>query len=84
MGGPKELDFTIAGQAADLILVTGKNGVGKTSLLEAMDWVLNQSNVGAGGFITTKESKGAVSINGKRFELNGKAKTDHKKLSTIA
>ncbi|WP_200853773.1 AAA family ATPase, partial [Klebsiella pneumoniae] len=83
-GGPKELDFTIAGQAADLILVTGKNGVGKTSLLEAMDWVLNQSNVGAGGFITTKESKGAVSINGKRFELNGKAKTDHKKLSTIA
>lgn len=49
-----------------------------------MDWVLNQSNVGAGGFITTKESKGAVSINGKRFELNGKAKTDHKKLSTIA
>lgn len=53
-------------------------------MLEAMDWVLNQSNVGAGGFITTKESKGAVSINGKRFELNGKAKTDHKKLSTIA
>ncbi|WGY47386.1 AAA family ATPase [Vibrio sp. ABG19] len=83
-GGPKELDFTIAGQPADLILVTGKNGVGKTSLLEAMDWVLNQSNVGAGGFITTKESKGAVSINGKRFELNGKAKTDHKKLSTVA
>lgn len=83
-GGPKELDFTIAGQPADLILVTGKNGVGKTSLLEAMDWVLNQSNVGAGGFITTEENKGAVSINGKRFELNGKAKTDHKKLSTVA
>ncbi len=30
--GPKELDFTIAGQAADLILVTGKNGVGKNVL----------------------------------------------------
>ncbi|TQQ77366.1 AAA family ATPase [Vibrio cholerae] len=83
-GGAKKLDFTIAGQPADLILVTGKNGVGKTSLLEAMDWVLNQSNVGAGGFITTEENKGAVSINGKRFELNGKAKTDHKKLSTVA
>lgn len=83
-GDVKELDFTIAGQPADLILVTGKNGVGKTSLLEAMDWVLNQPEVGAGGFITTEQSNGAVSINGERFELQGKAKTDHKKLSTVA
>lgn len=83
-GDAKELDFTIAGQPADLILVTGKNGVGKTSLLEAMDWVLNQSDVGAGGFITTDESSGAISINSKRFELQGKAKPDHKNLSTVA
>lgn len=83
-GDAKELDFTIVGQSADLILVTGKNGVGKTSLLEAMDWVLNQSDVGAGGFITTGQSNGAVTINGARLELQGKAKTDHKKLSTVA
>lgn len=83
-GDAKKLDFTIAEQPADLILVTGKNGVGKTSLLEAMDWVLNQSDVGAGGFITTGKSNGAVSINSKRFELQGKAKPDKKKLSTVA
>ena len=83
-GVAKELDFTIVGQPADLILVTGKNGVGKTSLLEAMDWVLNQPDVGAGGFITTGQRNGAVSINGERLELQGKAKTDHKKLSTVA
>lgn len=83
-GGAKELDFTIAGQPADLILVTGKNGVGKTSLLEAMDWVLNQSDVGAGGFITTGQRDGVVSINSKEFELQGKAKPDHKNLSTVA
>lgn len=83
-GVAKEIDFTIAGQPADLILVTGKNGVGKTSLLEAMDWVLNQPDVGAGGFITTGQSYGAVSINGERLNLQGNAKTDHKKLSTVA
>jgi hypothetical protein len=83
-GDAKELDFTIAGQPADLILVTGKNGVGKTSLLEAMDWVLNQSDVGAGGFITTRQSNGSVTINGESSELQGKAKTDKKKLSTVA
>ena len=83
-GVAKELDFTIVGQPADLILVTGKNGVGKTSLLEAMDWVLNQSDVGAGGFITTGQSNGSVTINGERSELQGKAKTDKKKLSTVA
>jgi energy-coupling factor transporter ATP-binding protein EcfA2/signal transduction histidine kinase len=80
----KQLDFTISGQPADLILVTGKNGVGKTSLLEAMDWVLNQPDIGAGGYITAGESSGAVSINGERYDLQGKAKTDHKKLSTVA
>lgn len=80
----KELDFTILGQPADLILVTGKNGVGKTSLLEAMDWVLNQPDIGAGGYITTGKSSGAVSINGERFDLQGKTKTDHKELSTVA
>lgn len=83
-GVATEIDFTIDGQPADLILVTGKNGVGKTSLLEAMDWVLNQPHVGAGGFITTGQSCGAVSINGERLELQGNAKTDHKKLSTVA
>ncbi len=83
-GVAEKLDFTIAGQPADLILVTGKNGVGKTSLLEAMDWVLNQPSVGAGGFITTGQSNGSVSINGEKFELQGKTKPDHKKLSTIA
>ncbi|RUO21825.1 AAA family ATPase [Aliidiomarina haloalkalitolerans] len=80
----KEIDFTIRGQPADLILVTGKNGVGKTSLLEAIDWVLNQPDVGAGGYITNDQSNGAITINDVRFELKGKAKTDHKKLSTIA
>lgn len=83
-GVSKTLDMTVDGQPADLILVTGKNGVGKTSLLEAMDWVLNQSDVGAGGFLTADKSQGAVSINGRRLELQGKTKTDHKKLTTVA
>lgn len=83
-GVTKTIDMTVGGQPADLVLVTGKNGVGKTSLLEAMDWVLNQSDVGAGGFLTADKSQGAVSVNGQRLELQGKAKTDHRKLTTVA
>tara|TARA_R110001583_G_scaffold50339_3_gene157144 strand:+ start:3681 stop:5855 length:2175 start_codon:yes stop_codon:yes gene_type:complete len=83
-GAAITLDMTVAGRPADIILVTGKNGVGKTSLLEAMDWVLNQPDVGAGGFRTTGQSHGAVSINGETIELQGKAKTDLRKLETVA
>jgi DNA repair exonuclease SbcCD ATPase subunit len=78
------IDTTVDGQPADLILVTGKNGVGKTSLLEAMDWVLNQRDVGAGGFLTNDTNQGAVSVNGEKLALYGKAKTDHRKLTTVA
>lgn len=83
-GVTKTIEMTVDGQPADLILVTGKNGVGKTSLLEAMDWVLNQVDVGAGGFLTAGKSQGAVSVNGRRLELQGKTKTDHRKLTTVA
>jgi energy-coupling factor transporter ATP-binding protein EcfA2 len=83
-GVTKTIDMTVDGKPADLVLVTGKNGVGKTSLLEAMDWVLNQADVGAGGFLTTDKSQGAVSVNGRRLELQGKTKTDHRKLTTVA
>jgi len=69
---------------ADLILVTGKNGVGKTSLLEAIDWVLNQPDEGAGDYLTSGEKTGAVRINGETFNLEGKTKVDRHKLNTVA
>ncbi len=83
-GKAKAFDMTVDGQDADIILVTGKNGVGKTSLLEAMDWILNQSAIGAGDFITTGQRNGAVRINGDRSELQGRSKTDRLKLNTVA
>ncbi|EPX8325764.1 AAA family ATPase, partial [Vibrio cholerae] len=55
---PIELDL----DDADLILVTGKNGVGKTSILQALDCCLNQG-LFPSGFLTEKENSGFVSIN---------------------
>lgn len=43
---------------ADLILITGKNGVGKTSLLEALDWSLNHTEESAGNYLTLDETDG--------------------------
>lgn len=56
---PIELDF----DDADLILITGKNGVGKTSILQALDCCLNQGLVPS-KFLTENETTGVVSVNG--------------------
>lgn len=56
---PIELDL----DDADLILVTGKNGVGKTSILQALDCCLNQGLIPS-KFLTEKEDTGFVSVNG--------------------
>lgn len=69
---------------ADLVLITGKNGVGKTSLLEALDWVLNHSEDSAGSFLTSGAKEGAVTINGERFELKGKAKLNKGRLKSVS
>lgn len=56
---PIELDL----DDADLILVTGKNGVGKTSILQALDCCLNQGLIPS-EFLTENEKTGVVSVNG--------------------
>ncbi len=56
---PIELDL----DDADLILITGKNGVGKTSILQALDCCLNQGLVPS-KFLTENEKTGVVSVNG--------------------
>lgn len=61
---PIELDL----DDADLILVTGKNGVGKTSILQALDCCLNQG-LFPSEFLTEKENSGFVSINGCEFPV---------------
>lgn len=61
---PIELDF----DDADLILVTGKNGVGKTSILQALDCCLNQG-IFPSEFLTEKENSGFVSINGSQYPV---------------
>lgn len=61
---PIELDL----DDADLILVTGKNGVGKTSILQALDCCLNQGLIPS-KFLTEKEDTGFVSINGDPYPV---------------
>lgn len=80
----KILDLTVGEKSADLILVTGKNGVGKTSLLEAIDWVLNKKGEGAGAFITSGEKEGSVTINDFESVLEGKSRINHKGLNTVS
>lgn len=59
---PVELDL----DNADLILVTGKNGVGKTSILQALDCCLNQGLVPS-KFLNENEKTGFVSLNGTQY-----------------
>lgn len=61
---PIELDL----DDADLILVTGKNGVGKTSILQALDCCLNQG-LFPREFLTENEKTGVVSINGVSYPV---------------
>jgi energy-coupling factor transporter ATP-binding protein EcfA2 len=78
-GNPHKFDLD-----ADLVLITGKNGVGKTSLLEAMDWVLNHPKESSGDLLTNGEKSGSVCVNGNEFQVTGKGKVDRRHLSTVS
>jgi energy-coupling factor transporter ATP-binding protein EcfA2 len=69
---------------ADLILITGKNGVGKTTLLEALDWVLNHPDKNNGDAITSGEKNGFIKINGEEFPVIGKGSVDRQSLNTVS
>ncbi len=78
-GEPRVFDLN-----ADLILITGKNGVGKTTLLEALDWVLNHPETNNGDSITSGEKNGFVRINGEEFPVIGKGSVDRQNLNTVS
>ncbi|EKJ1028505.1 recombinase RecF [Vibrio cholerae] len=69
---PIELDL----DDADLILVTGKNGVGKTSILQALDCCLNQGFVPF-KFLTEKQTSGSVCVNGVEHPLKKELYQEH-------
>jgi DNA repair exonuclease SbcCD ATPase subunit len=69
---------------ADLILITGKNGVGKTTLLEALDWVLNHPDTNNGDAITSGEKSGLIKINEEEFPIVGKGSVDRHSLNTVS
>lgn len=69
---------------ADLILITGKNGVGKTSLLEALDWHFNHAGESAGSYLTLDENEGAIYINGKEQKIQGKGSIKHGSLESVS
>ncbi len=69
---------------ADLILITGKNGVGKTSLLEALDWSLNHAGESAGNCLTLNEKEGVIYINDKEHKLQGKGSINHESINTVS
>lgn len=69
---PIELDL----DDADLILVTGKNGVGKTSILQALDCCLNQGFVPI-KFLTEKQNSGFVCVNGVEHQLQKDLYQEH-------
>lgn len=76
----KPIDFDF--DDTDLILVTGKNGVGKTSILQALDCCLNQGLVPS-KFLTEKEKSGFVSINGCEYPVQ-KDQYQDKSLSSVS
>jgi energy-coupling factor transporter ATP-binding protein EcfA2 len=78
-----KFDFSVEGNDADIILITGQNGVGKTSLLEAMDMVLNQTDLITKEYLTTDKVDGCVRVNNECFNLEGQGKTNKKKLNTV-
>jgi energy-coupling factor transporter ATP-binding protein EcfA2 len=78
-GEPRVFDLN-----ADLILITGKNGVGKTTLLEALDWVLNHPDTNNGDAITSGEESGFIRINGEEFPVNGRGSVDRNSLNTVS
>jgi energy-coupling factor transporter ATP-binding protein EcfA2 len=67
--GQKSKCFDFAN--ADLILITGKNGVGKTSLLEALDWTMNQDGI-PNEYLNQDEKTGFVLVNGNKFNIGEK------------
>jgi energy-coupling factor transporter ATP-binding protein EcfA2 len=78
-GEPRVFDLN-----ADLILITGKNGVGKTTLLEALDWVLNHPETNNGDAITSGEKNGFIRINGEEFPVIGKGSVNRHNLNTVS
>lgn len=70
---------------ADLILITGKNGVGKTSLLEALNWTMNQEGIPK-KYLTENKTDGLVLLNDSEFPIGAKSSDQEdllKKVSTF-